>query len=109
VTVVIVMRINVAPGREAEFERLVAERARERHQATPGFERMYLLRPRGQSEYRLVSWWQHLADPEAWVRKETYAFSEHPQHAGIVVGPVPHEVLDIARQFEPNERAAAPG
>jgi heme-degrading monooxygenase HmoA len=99
-TLIIVMRIHVAPEREAEFEGLVAERAR-RHQGAQGFQRMYLLREPRAHEYRIVTWWTRLDDPEAWVRKETYAMSENAAHAGIVVGPVPHEVLEIAREFEP--------
>lgn len=103
---VIVMPINVAPGREREFEDLIAERAK-RHQETPGFERMYLLRTVDPNRFRLVTWWMQIDDPHAWVRKEVYALSENPRHAGIVVGAVPHEVLQVARQFEPKASPVA--
>lgn len=95
----IVMRVHTAPGREDEFERFIQERA-EMHQTQPGFDRMYLLRESGEGGYRLVTWWRDLADPESWVRKETYALSESPAHPGIIVGPVPFEVLEIVKQFE---------
>lgn len=97
-TLIVVLRLQVAPGRETEFEALVAERARV-HRRAPGFERMYLLRGDPESEYRIVSWWGRLDEPEAWVRTEAYALSEDARHAGIVVGPVPHEVLHVAQQF----------
>lgn len=97
-TLVVIMRVHVALGREKEFEDLIAARSRH-HRSQRGFERMYLLRPIKGKEYRLVSWWNSIQDPEAWVRTETYALSEDRAHAGLVIGAVPHEVLEIARQF----------
>jgi len=96
----IVMRVHVAPGREAEFEAFVAERAG-KHQEASGFDRMYLLRESGEAFYRIVTWWHDHPGPESFVRKETYALSENPAHPGIIVGPVPFEVLEIVHQFEP--------
>jgi heme-degrading monooxygenase HmoA len=96
----IVMSVHIAPGRETEFENFVQERA-EKHRVAAGFDRMYLLRESGEDSYRIVTWWRDLADPESWVRKETYALSESTAHPGIIVGPIPFEVLEIVKQFEP--------
>lgn len=95
----IVMHVHVAAGRDREFEGFVAERAQV-HERAKGFERMYLLRTDDRAEWRLVSWWRDTGDLEPWIRKEIYALSEDPAHHGIVVGPVPYEVLEIVRQFE---------
>jgi heme-degrading monooxygenase HmoA len=102
----IVMRVHVAPGREAEFERFVDERAGA-HRSEAGFDRMYLLREANTDGYRIVTWWRALPDPESWVRKETYAYSESPAHPGIIVGPVPFEVLEIVKQYEASPPAVA--
>lgn len=97
-THVVIMNFHVAPGREREFEDFVAERSR-LHRGVPGFLRMYLLRPTASSEYRVVTWWKELEKPDSWIRKEAYAFSEAPQHLGLVVGTVPSEVLTVVREF----------
>ncbi len=97
-TLVVILKVTVASGREHEFEELTAERAA-LHRKSPGFDRMYLLKGDRPNEIRLVSWWRDLANPESWVRKEMYALSEHPKHAGLVVGPMPHETLEVARAF----------
>lgn len=94
---ILILKIRVAQGREAEFESLVKSRAVTL--ATDGdHERTYLLRTRD-GEYRLVSWWKKVDEADAWVRTQTYALSEDPQHRGVVVGPVPHEVLDVVDQY----------
>ena len=97
-TLVVILRLSVAPGRESEFERFLAQRAA-KHRTDPGFERMYLLRSDDTGEYRIVTWWRRLDDPQAWIRQETYSLSEDRAHAGLIVGPVPHDVLQIVQQF----------
>lgn len=98
-TTLVIMRFRIAPEREREWESFVAERGHDMAKEA-GYVRMYLLRPESQSnEYRVVSWWEDLADPQSWIRKETYAFSESRGHQGIVTGPVGHEVLQIVGEF----------
>jgi heme-degrading monooxygenase HmoA len=99
VTTVLIMKFRVAPGRESEWETFVSERSRTAA-TRAGFERMYLLKPRsGGDEYRVVSWWKTIDKPDAFIRTETYEFSESKAHQGIVVGPVGHEILDIVKSF----------
>lgn len=98
-TLLLIIRFRIASGREEEWERFVAHRSKVVSQED-GFDRMYLLRPTdGDTEYRVVSWWDELEKPEAWIRKEVYAYSESEEHAGIVVGPAEHEVLEIVEEF----------
>lgn len=98
-TLLLIIRFRVASGREDEWETFVEERSKKVSGQT-GFERMYLLRPvDGETEYRVVSWWSDLENPEAWIRKEIYAYSESEDHAGIVVGPAQHEILEIVEEF----------
>jgi heme-degrading monooxygenase HmoA len=97
-TRIVILRVRIAPDRANEFEAMIAGRA-SHHKKTRGFERMYLLRGEVPQEYRLVTWWKELGDPKAFVRSESYALSEDRAHAGIVVGPVAHEVLEIVQQF----------
>ena len=93
------MRFRIAEGRQEEWEALVAQRSVQA-KATKGFQKMYLLRPEsGESEYRVVTWWKDALDHEAWIRSERYAFSEDPDHLGIVAGPVTHEVLRVVGEF----------
>ncbi len=98
-TLLLIIRFRIAAGREDEWERFVAKRSKKLAKQD-GFDRMYLLRPTdGDTEYRVVSWWDELDKPEAWIRKEMYEYSESEEHAGIVVGPPEHEVLEIVREF----------
>ena len=97
-TTVIIMKFKVAPGREKEFEDVIAERAKNLKK-TPGLEKVYLLVPLGTKEYRLVSWWNNIDDHEAWIRKESYEVSENMKHAGLVIGTVPFEVGQVKRQW----------
>jgi heme-degrading monooxygenase HmoA len=98
-TLVIIMRFRVARDRHQEWEGFVADRSQE-IAGQPGFSRMYLLRPEGkENEYRVVSWWDQLDKPLAWIRKQSYTFSESDDHQGIVVGPIEHEILQIVKQF----------
>src|SRR5688572_1890689 len=97
-TRIVILRIRIAPDRDREFETMIAGRATH-HRRSSGFERMYLLRGDAPHQYRLVTWWNDLSDPESFVRSESYALSEDRAHEGIVVGPVTHEVLEIVNQF----------
>lgn len=98
-TLLLIIRFHIASGRESEWEQFVAQRSREVSKQD-GFDRMYLLRPIDtDNEYRVVSWWDKLEKPEAWIRKEIYAYSESDEHAGIVVGPPEHEILEIVKEF----------
>ena len=97
-TLVIIMRFKIAPGREKEFELYVEERAKT-IKKTPGVKQVYLLVPLGTKEYRLVSWWDKLTDHESWIRKESYELAHNDKHAGIVVGTVPFEVGEVKKQW----------
>lgn len=98
-TLLLIIRFRIASGREEEWEEFVAARSKTVSRQA-GFDRMYLLRPADEeNEYRVVSWWDDLEKPEAWIRKEIYAYSESEDHAGIVVGPAEHEVLEIVEEF----------
>jgi heme-degrading monooxygenase HmoA len=97
-TTVIIMRFKVATGREAEFESFAAERAKATR-GLAGLKQLYLLAPQSEAGYRLVSWWQDVADTEAWIRKESYAFMHDDKHAGLVVGTVPYEVATVVREW----------
>lgn len=97
-TIVIIMKFKVAPGREDEFEDFIAERTKV-IKKTPGLEKIYLLVPLGTSEYRLVSWWNRVQDHEAWIRKESYELSENSKHAGLIIGTIPYEVGEVKRQW----------
>jgi heme-degrading monooxygenase HmoA len=99
------MKFNTAEGREREFEKAVEERAVGLRQV-PGFRQIYLLRPAGFGEFRLVAWWDEIADHEAWVRTESYALSHSDRHPGIVVGPVMYEVATLVKEWG-NARANA--
>lgn len=95
---VIIMKFKIAPGRESEFEQVVAERAKT-VKMTPGFKQIYLLVPLGTQEYRLVSWWDKVHDHEAWVRRESYEFSENSKHPGLILGTIPYEVAEVKKQW----------
>jgi heme-degrading monooxygenase HmoA len=92
---IVILRLKVAQGREAEFEDFLQERA-ERIRATPGSQKVYLLKPLGSDkEYRMVSWWDDLQDHDAWVRKESYELHHSAEHPGIIVGTIPYEVASV--------------
>lgn len=92
------MKFKIAGGRDKEFEAFVDERARAA-KAVAGFKQIYLLRPTDNAEYRLVSWWEKSDNLPAWIRTESYEFSENPKHAGLVIGPIPYEVARVMRQW----------
>ena len=73
---VICNRIPVAPGQEQEFEKLFLERDDSKNQhplrSFPGFIRNDILRPTKGEPYVVLTYWNSIADFEAWTNSESF-------------------------------------
>ena len=74
--IVVCNRIPVAPGQEADFERLFLERSEAQGvpslKSFPGFIRHDLLRPTRGEPYVVLTYWESLENFEAWTQSESF-------------------------------------
>ena len=92
-------RFRVARGREADFERIWAER--DSHlDGVPGFVAFHLLRGPVQDDHALYashSLWRSREDFEAWTRSEAFrrAHRDAGEHRGLYLGPPQLETFEV--------------
>jgi heme-degrading monooxygenase HmoA len=94
-TMVVVMnRIPVAEGREAEFEQTFAQRDRAVDQM-PGFLDLQVLRPSEGRIYVVMTRWRSREAFEAWTKSEAFISAHRKQSPGLAEGRPTLEIYEV--------------
>ncbi len=94
-------RFRVARGREADFEKVWAERD-SRLKGVPGFVAFHLLRGPAQDDHTLYashSLWESRAAFEGWTRSDAFRRAHHDagDHRGLYLGPPQLETFEVVQ------------
>ncbi len=94
-------RVRVARGREADFEKVWAERD-SRLKGVPGFVAFHLLRGPAQDDHTLYashSLWESRAAFEGWTRSDAFrrAHRDASDHRGLYLGPPQLETFEVVQ------------
>ena len=79
---IVMNRITVAEGREADFEKTFTERDRA-VDLMPGFVEMQVLRPTEGRTYIVLTRWKSREDFESWTRSEAFIAAHRKQSPGL--------------------------
>lgn len=79
---IVMNRITVAEGREADFEKTFTERDRA-VDLMPGFVDMQVLRPAEGRTYVVLTRWKSRADFESWTHSEAFIAAHRKQSPGL--------------------------
>ena len=91
---VVMNRIEVAAGREEEFEKTFNERDRAVDQM-PGFVDLQVLRPAEGRTYVVMTRWESRASFDQWTRSETFISAHRKQSPGLAEGRPTLEIYEV--------------
>lgn len=94
---VVMNRITVAEGREADFEKTFMERDRAVDQM-PGFIDLQVLRPTEGRTYIVLTRWKSRQDFDKWTQSEAFIAAHRKQSPGLAEGRPALEIYEIFTQ-----------